>query len=67
MTRPSTARDLAVLQAEDLARLLGVDRKTIYAAAERGEIPGTIRIGRLLRFSRAKVLAWIGQGASSEE
>jgi excisionase family DNA binding protein len=63
----STTHDAPVLRADDVAKLLGVDRKTVYAAAERGEIPGTIRIGRLLRFSRAKVLAWMGQGAPSEE
>lgn len=60
----TTAR--ATLRADEVAALLGVGRNTVYLAAERGEIPGAIRVGRRLLFARATVLAWLGQGASSE-
>lgn len=59
-----TAR--ATLRADEVAALLGVGRNTVYAAAERGEIPGVIRVGRRLLFARATVLLWVGQVASSE-
>jgi len=51
----------AVVTAPELAALLRVNRKTIYEAAQRGEIPGAFRVGRSLRFSRSLVLAWLGQ------
>lgn len=52
----------AVLTVDELAALLRVDRKTVYAAIARGEIPGVRRIGSLLRVSRDRVLAWLSQG-----
>lgn len=57
----------ATYRADEVATLLGVGRDTVYQAAERGEIPGALRIGRRLVFSRPVVLAWIGNPAPSEE
>jgi excisionase family DNA binding protein len=50
------------LKAEELADLLRINRKTIYEAARRDEIPGAVRVGRLLRFRRDAVLAWMHAG-----
>ncbi|EDM79573.1 hypothetical protein PPSIR1_21134 [Plesiocystis pacifica SIR-1] len=47
------------LKAEELAALLRVSRKTIYEAVARGEIPGALRVGRLIRFRRDAVLEWL--------
>jgi len=52
----------AVLTADEVAKLLRVNRKTVYAAFKQGEIPGGRRIGGTIRFSRARVLEWLGQG-----
>ncbi len=49
------------LKAEEVAALLRIDRKTVYEAAKRHEIPGVIRLGRVLRFRRDAVLAWMAQ------
>lgn len=49
----------AVLTADELAKLLRVDRKTVYAALNAGEIPGARRIGRTIRISRDVVLRWL--------
>lgn len=46
-----------VLRAEDVAALLGVDRKTVYAAVGRRELPYR-RLGRKLLFSRRALLEW---------
>jgi excisionase family DNA binding protein len=47
------------LCAEDLARFLGVNRKTVYEYAARRVIPHQ-RLGRRLIFSRSQVLVWLG-------
>ncbi len=54
----TSARDNEVLCAEELAVLLGVDRKTVYEYAGRGVIPHR-RLGRRLLFSHAAVMAWL--------
>jgi excisionase family DNA binding protein len=48
-----------VLTADELARLLRVDRKTAYAAIANGTIPGARRLGRTIRISRDAVLEWL--------
>jgi excisionase family DNA binding protein len=57
---------IQILTADAVAELLGVNRKTIYEAATRGEIPHR-RLGRRLIFERGAVLLWLRQAASSEE
>ena len=41
------------------ARLLGVDRKTVYSMAQRRKLPGCRRVGRCIRFSRDRILEWL--------
>ena len=48
----------AFMKADELAELLRVNRKTVYEAASRDEIPGIVRLGRVIRFRRKAVLAW---------
>jgi excisionase family DNA binding protein len=49
----------SVLTAEELAALLRVNRKTVYEALARGEIPGARRIGATYRIHRSRVLEWL--------
>lgn len=57
---PSTAkRDAEVMDVEDVATFLGVDRKTVYDYAGRGEIPCR-RLGKRILFSRSALVAWLG-------
>jgi excisionase family DNA binding protein len=51
-----------ILTVDEVAELLRLDRKSIYAAIRRGEIPGVRRIGRTVRLHRATVLEWLAQG-----
>lgn len=51
-----------VLIVDELATLLRVNRKSAYAAIQRGEVPGVRRIGRTVRVHRDTVLAWLSQG-----
>jgi excisionase family DNA binding protein len=58
--------DIQTYSADELAKLLGVNRNTIYEAAARGEIPHR-RLGRRLIFERVAVLSWLRQAASPQE
>ncbi len=62
MNTPSalpTSADLPCMCAEELARFLGVNRKTVYEYAARNVIPHR-RLGRRIVFSREQVVAWLG-------
>ena len=48
------------MRADQLARFLGVNRKTVYAYAMRGLIPHR-RLGRRIVFSRSQVVSWLGE------
>ena len=56
-TPPPTA---SVLTVDELATLLRVNRKTVYDAISRGEMPGARRIGGRYRILRTAVLEWLG-------
>lgn len=47
-----------VFTADELAKMLGVDRKTVYDGASRGEIPCK-RIGRRVLFPRVAIARWL--------
>jgi excisionase family DNA binding protein len=59
--RPATPHSSSpeILTATEVASLLRVNRKTLYEAVQRDQIPGVVRVGRVLRFHRDAVLAWI--------
>ena len=46
---------------DEVAAWLGVDRKTVYQAARRREIPCG-RLGRRIILSRAQIAAWLAGG-----
>ncbi len=48
-----------IMTAAEVAALLRVNRKTLYEAVQRDQIPGVVRVGRILRFHRDAVLSWI--------
>ncbi len=59
-----TEPEPAVLNVEELAALLRVNRKTVYEALARAEIPGARRIGGTYRILRGAVIDWL---ASSQD
>ena len=64
MTGPDASSLL--LTPGELASLLRVSRKAIYAMHSRGELSGVaVKIGRRLRFRREEVLEWLGRAPSS--
>ena len=65
MPRRSVAQEPVVLTVDEAAALLRVERKTLYDAIHRGEVPGVRRIGRLIRLSRETLLKWLAGGGAS--
>jgi excisionase family DNA binding protein len=60
--REATWEPPAVLTVDELAALLRVNRKTVYEALGRGEIPGARRIRGRYRILRDAVLRWLADG-----
>jgi excisionase family DNA binding protein len=58
LPKPSTLETTAsvFLTADEAATLLRTTRKAIYAMAERGRLPGVVRIGRRLLVRRDVLL-----------
>jgi excisionase family DNA binding protein len=48
-----------IMVVDELAALLRMNRKSVYEAIGRREIPGVRRIGRTFRISRDAVLKWL--------
>ena len=53
-----------VLTVDEVAALLRVDRKTLYEAVRRREVPGVVRVGRAIRIGRAAFENWVAGGFS---
>lgn len=62
-TAPPATEPTEVLNAEEVAVFLRVDRKTVYDYANRGQIPHR-RLGRRLLFSRSALVAWLADAGS---
>src|SRR5262249_19032172 len=53
-----------VLTIDEAAALLRVNRKTLYDLGAKGKLPGTRRVGRIIRIDRDELFAWM-KGHSS--
>jgi excisionase family DNA binding protein len=56
VTSPDTLE--ALLEAEDVARLLGVDVRYVYSQAAAGKIP-SIKLGKYRKFSPSDLKKWL--------
>ncbi len=56
------APESPILTVDELAALLRLNRKTVYDALSRGEIPGARRVGSTYRILRAAVIGWLSSG-----
>jgi len=60
------ARELpAMLAVDDVAGLLACSARHVYRLADLGRMPRPVKLGALVRWSRAAVLAWVEQGCPS--
>ena len=53
----------AVMTVDKLAALQRLNRKTVYEAIQRDEIPGVRRIGRAIRISRPATVVLVAGGS----
>ncbi len=60
--KPTLLPGQLLLTVPQVARLLGMTPKAIYHRAERGQLPGVVRLGRSLRFRRADLLRSVLEG-----
>lgn len=49
-----------VMSVDEVAEMLGVDKKTVYDKANRGQIPCR-RLGRRMLFGRRAILDWLNK------
>jgi len=54
------------LSVEDIAEHLGVSKDTIYAWITKRQMPAH-KVGRLWKFQRAEVDAWVKAGGANDE
>lgn len=54
-----------VLSVDQVAELLGIDRKTVYDHANRGRIPCR-RLGRRILFGRRAIIDWLNKPGNDE-
>ncbi len=63
MSQPNSAADIVpevlLLTTDEVAALLRTSRKAIYVMAERGFLPGVVRIGRRLLVRRDDLIDWL--------
>lgn len=50
---------LDFLTVEEAAALLRVNRKTLYESIRLGQVPGIVRLGRVLRIRRSALVNWM--------
>lgn len=54
-----------ILTVDEAAEYLRVNRKTLYAAINDNKIPGVVRLGRVVRVSRAALERWTRDGETA--
>lgn len=62
---PANDAESKTLTVDDLATLLGLNRKTVYDLIARGQLPGVRRCGRRIVAHRSTVLDWLRSGQGS--
>jgi excisionase family DNA binding protein len=60
----SVERLHSLLTVDEAAAFLRVNRKTLYEAVQRDELPGIVRFGRAIRLSKDALLQWLRTGPS---
>lgn len=62
MGQDAATLDDPALTVDQLAKLLQLNRNTVYNLVKAGEIPGATRFGRVIRVHGPTVVAWLAKG-----
>jgi excisionase family DNA binding protein len=65
LTEPDGRVDTAVYSRRQMADLLDVSERHIDRMVRAGQVPGLVRVGRLVKFSRVIIDAWLAGAANS--
>jgi excisionase family DNA binding protein len=57
-----TAPAAQLLDVEAVGAMLGCSPRTVYRLSDAGRMPAPVRLGALVRWSKAAVEEWIGAG-----
>ncbi len=60
---PDVSVECAVLDAVGVGRFLGVGKSKVYELDARDELPAPVQVGRVRRWVKAEVEAWLLHGA----
>jgi len=52
----------AMLAVDDVAGLLACSARHVYRLADMGRMPRPVKLGALVRWRRASIMAWIAEG-----
>lgn len=64
-TRPAVAAEL--LDVGAVAAMLGCSKRTVYRLSDGNRMPRPLKLGQLVRWRRADVLAWIAEGCPQQK
>ena len=56
-----------LLTSQEVAKCLGVHPRTLLRAAQRGDLPKPVRIGRLIRWSARAIDEWLQNVESRDD
>lgn len=59
--------DEPVLTIREVAALLKMSERTVYAMAKEGKLPGAVKLGGSWRVVRSKLMAWLDAHSASAE
>lgn len=57
--------DDQIMTIQEVAALLRISERTIYAMAKEGRLPGAVKVGRSWRVLRPKLMAWLEENSAS--
>jgi excisionase family DNA binding protein len=57
--------DSEIMTIQEVATLLRISERTIYAMATEGRLPGAVKVGRSWRVLRPKLIAWLEENSAS--
>ena len=60
---PDVSVECAVLDAAGVGRVLGVRKSKVYELDARDELPPSVQVGRVRRWAKAEIEAWLLHGA----
>jgi excisionase family DNA binding protein len=55
-----------LLTALDVAVLLGISKRQVWRLASAGQLPGRVKLGRLVRWRQADIQKWIEAGCPKQ-